>query len=43
MFMASQVETEPKARAEYLMKLDKLRQGKFVKVNSFAKRYDKVY
>lgn len=39
MFMASQVEEEPKVRAEYLKKLERLRKGKFVTVNSFAKRY----
>ncbi|HIH18613.1 TPA: hypothetical protein HA225_01410 [Candidatus Micrarchaeota archaeon] len=38
-FMASQVEEEPKARADYLRKLDRLRKGKFISVNSFAKRY----
>lgn len=38
-FMAAQVEDEPTARAEYLKKLDRLRKGKFITVNSFAKRY----
>jgi len=38
-FMASQVEEEPKARAEYLEKLDRLRKGQFIRVNSFAERY----
>ena len=38
-FMASQVEEEPKARADYLRKLDRLGKGKFISVNSFAKRY----
>lgn len=39
MFMASQVEEEPKVRAQYLRKLDLLRKGQFIKVSSFAKRY----
>jgi hypothetical protein len=39
MFMASQVETEPAARKEYLARLDIIRKGKFLKVDSFAKRY----
>ncbi|HIH19545.1 TPA: hypothetical protein HA225_06275 [Candidatus Micrarchaeota archaeon] len=38
-FMSSQVEEEPTARAEYLRKLDRLRKGKFISVNSFASRY----
>ena len=38
-FMASQVEEEPRARADYLKKLERLRKGKFISVNSFAKRY----
>ena len=39
MFMASQVEDEPKARKEYLARLEEIRKGKFVKVKSFSKRY----
>ena len=38
-FMSSQVKDEPTARAEYLKKLDRLRKGKSISVNSFAKRY----
>ena len=38
-FMASQIEDEPEAKAEYLRKLDRLRKGKFIQVKSFAKRY----
>ena len=38
-FMASQTEEEPTVRASYLKRLEKIRKGKFVKVNSFAKRY----
>ncbi|MFW6014529.1 MAG: hypothetical protein ACOCQG_05110 [Candidatus Nanoarchaeia archaeon] len=39
MFMRSQVEEE--AREEYLQKLDKIRKGKFVKVNStLSDRYN---
>ena len=39
MFMRYVVEEEPKAKREYLKKLDKIRQGKFVKVGSIAERY----
>ena len=38
-FMASQTESEPKLRAGYLKRLENIRKGRFVKVNSFAKRY----
>jgi antitoxin component of RelBE/YafQ-DinJ toxin-antitoxin module len=39
MFIKSFVEEEPKARAEYLEKLRKIRSGKFIKVENFGKRY----
>ncbi len=39
MFMASQVEDEPKAKKEYLERLEQIRKGKFVSVKSFSKRY----
>ena len=38
-FMASQVESEPIARKEYIERLEKIRKGKFVSVKSFAARY----
>ena len=38
-FMASQIEEEPRARAEYLRRLDSLRKGNFIPVKSFASRY----
>ncbi len=38
-FMQSQMEDEPKAKQEYLEKLERLRKGKFIKINSFAERY----
>jgi len=38
-FMESQLEEEPVARQEYLAKLDRIRQSKFIKVNDFASRY----
>ncbi len=38
-FMASQVEEDPEARQEYLKKLERIRKGKFLKVNSFSERY----
>lgn len=38
-FMQSMIEEDPEAKKEYLKKLDKIRKGKFIKVNSFAERY----
>jgi antitoxin component of RelBE/YafQ-DinJ toxin-antitoxin module len=38
-FMESQVEEEPEVKMEYLQRLEKIRKGKFVKVENFAKRY----
>jgi len=39
LFMASQLEEEPKARKEYLKKLERVRKGAFVRVKNFAERY----
>lgn len=39
MFMESVIEEDPKAKEEYLKKLDRIRSGKFIKVASFADRY----
>jgi len=39
MFIASQMEEEPKAKKEYLKKLDRIRKGKFHGVENFADRY----
>jgi antitoxin component of RelBE/YafQ-DinJ toxin-antitoxin module len=39
-FMNSQIEDEPKARQEYLERLEDIRKGKFLKVKSFAERYN---
>jgi len=38
-FMKSMIEEDPTAKQEYLDKLEKIRKGKFVKVNNFAERY----
>ncbi|MDI3544579.1 MAG: hypothetical protein PWQ28_860 [Candidatus Woesearchaeota archaeon] len=38
-FMRSMVEEEPKAKQEYLEKLDRIRKGKFIRVKNFADRY----
>lgn len=38
-FMRAMTEQEPKARKEYLERLDRIRQGKFIPVNSLAERY----
>ncbi len=39
LFMESMVNDDPKAKEEYLEKLDRIRKGKFVSVNSFSSRY----
>ena len=39
MFMESMLEEEPEAKKEYLDKLERIRNGKFVRVKSFADRY----
>lgn len=39
MFMEYLVEDEPKVKESYLKKIEKLRKGKFIKVNNFAERY----
>lgn len=38
-FIKSQVEEKPKVRKEYLEKLERIRKGKFIRVDSFSKRY----
>ena len=38
-FMESVVEEDPDAKAEYLERLNKIRKGKFIRVNNFAERY----
>jgi len=38
-FMKSVIEEKPKAKKEYLAKLDRIRKGKFTKVDNFANRY----
>ncbi len=39
LFMESMVEEEPEAKKEYLQKLDRIRKGRFMRVDNFAKRY----
>jgi hypothetical protein len=39
LFMEAQLAEEPKARKEYLEKLERIRKGRFVRVDNFAKRY----
>ena len=39
MFIKTRVEKEPKMRKEYLDKLERIRKGKFIRVDSFSKRY----
>jgi len=38
-FMRSMVEEEPEAKQEYLQKLERIRKGKFIRVDNFGKRY----
>ncbi len=39
LFMRSFLEEEPKARKEYLEKLERIRKGGFIRVKSFSERY----
>lgn len=39
MFMESVISQDPKAKQEYLEKLDEIRKGKFIRVNDFSERY----
>jgi ligand-binding sensor protein len=39
LFMESMVEEEPEAKKEYLQKLERIRRGKFMRVDNFANRY----
>lgn len=39
LFMESMVEVEPEAKQEYLQKLERIRNGKFMRVDNFASRY----
>ncbi len=39
LFMESMMETEPEAKREYLEKLEEIREGKFIRVKSFAEQY----
>ena len=38
-FMRSIVEDKPEVKQEYLQKLERIRKGKFIRVNNFANRY----
>jgi antitoxin component of RelBE/YafQ-DinJ toxin-antitoxin module len=39
-FIESQITEEPEVREEYLKKLEKIRKGKFIRVNNFSERYE---
>ncbi|MEK6816684.1 MAG: hypothetical protein AABY09_03660 [Nanoarchaeota archaeon] len=39
MFMETVVSEEPEAKKKYLEKLERIRKGKFLKIDSIAKRY----
>jgi len=38
-FMEAQIEDDPVLKREYLEKLERVRKGKFIRVDDFAKRY----
>ena len=38
-FMQSMVEEDLKAKEEYLEKLDRIREGKFIQIKNFGERY----
>jgi len=40
-FMESVIGKEPEAKEEYIEKLEKIRKGKFIRVQDFVKRYTK--
>ena len=39
LFMESIIERNPKAKQEYLEKLERIRNGKFLSISNFAKHY----
>jgi antitoxin component of RelBE/YafQ-DinJ toxin-antitoxin module len=39
LFMESMIEEEPESKQEYLQKLERIRKGKFIRVDNFASRY----
>ena len=39
LFMESMLEDDPEAKQEYLQKLERIRKGRFIRVDSFAQRY----
>lgn len=39
MFMEAQVEENPEVKKAYLEKLERIRKGRFIRVESFAKRF----
>lgn len=39
LFMRAFIEEEPEAKKEYLKKLERIRKGGFIQVESFAERY----
>ena len=39
LFIESQIEDDPVAKKEYLKKLERIREGRFINVKSFAETY----
>ncbi len=39
LFMQAVLEEKPKAKKEYLEKLDRIRKGRFIRIKSLAQRY----
>jgi hypothetical protein len=38
-FMKSMTEDDPEAKQKYLLKLERIRKGRFIRVDNFADRY----
>lgn len=38
-FMRSMVEKEPELREEYVKKIERIRKGRFIRVENFAEKY----
>lgn len=39
LFMRTQIEDDPKAKKEYLARLERIRKGRFIQVSDFAKEF----
>ena len=39
LFMRSIIEEEPEIKQEYLKKMERIRKGRFIRVNNFSEKY----